>query len=86
MIITFEQNIFEKLPFEQSHIRAIDFRAADFEQLHSSNLPRFHLTHVLRSLYLSVYICQRKNNTYAKLTAFRGRIGYSLIQLMHWNI
>jgi hypothetical protein len=31
---------------EQSHIRAIDFRAADFEQfvfeqLHSSNLPRF---------------------------------------------
>jgi hypothetical protein len=34
------------LQFEQSHIRAIDFRAADFEQfvfeqLHSSNLPRF---------------------------------------------
>jgi hypothetical protein len=36
----------EDLQFEQSHIRAIDFRAADFkqfvfEQLHSSNLPRF---------------------------------------------
>jgi hypothetical protein len=34
------------LQFEESHIRAIDFRAADFEQfvfeqLHSSNSPRF---------------------------------------------
>jgi hypothetical protein len=54
MIFTFEQKIFEKLPFEQSHIRAIDFRAADFEQfvfeqLHSSNLPRFHERYVTPS-------------------------------------
>jgi hypothetical protein len=45
---TFSRNCRSRnLQFEQSHIRAIDFRTAGFEQfvfeqLHSSNLPRFY--------------------------------------------